>query len=220
MNDYFKKKIESLIRKIEGLRNPHQRDQIRISIEETLDTIIDENDKNQIIELYNIELTKGLENHKKICSATNYNCVIEKSYETAFFFLKQESKKVELNQKSKFSNYIENLTINGNSNLLNLGNVNGNIEQNIKILNDSGENNIANAFKRLKDLVNNGDFPEDTKNLVLDNVNELSRQATLEKKDRLPINVLKSIFSGINVLSSISTVAGLDLQTIIEFFNQ
>ncbi|MDV3636989.1 hypothetical protein CMU84_17735 [Elizabethkingia anophelis] len=219
MNDYISRKYEILERKIEHLRNPYQRDQIRIMIEEIIENIIDNNDKCDIIDFFKKGLIDSKEKHKQVCLATA-NCVIEDNYESAFFFLKQELKKIEKNNKSAFNSYIENLTISGTGHFVNTGNINGDIEHNITILKDSGENNIAESFNRIKNLINSENFSKDEKSLLLDNINTLSTQATLEKKDRLPLNVIKTIFSGINVLSSISTIAGIDLQTIFGFFNQ
>lgn len=220
MNDYILRKFELLQRNIDHLRNPFQRDKIRVQIEELFEGISNDKTKNEIIVLFKEKLDKGLEEHKKICTALNNNCVIEGNYESAHFFLDQELEKLKKNSTSSFKNYIENLTISGNGNLVNVGSINGNIENNITILKDSGENNIAEAFTRLKEVINNEEIPEEERELLLDNVNTLSSQATLEKSNRLPLNVIKAIFSGINVLSSVSTVAGIDLQTIVSYFNQ
>ena len=221
MNDFINRKLELLKRTILNLRNPYQRDKIRVQIEEFLENVVDENDKLQIIEFFNGDLERSLKHHKDFeCSVINNNCVIEGNYDTALFFLKQELKKMEKENRSTFNNYVENLTINGSGNFLNVGNINGDIENNITILKSKGEQNIAEAFERLKNIINNENIGEEEKSLLLDNINTLSSQATLEKSKRLPINVIKTIFSGINVLSSLSTVAGIDFKNILEYFNQ
>lgn len=220
MNDYTARKFELLKHNIDNLHNPHQRDKIRVQIEEFLENIFDEADKRGIIDFYKINLEQGLLNHKEVCTATNNNCVIEGNYETALFFLKQELLKTERNNRSSFGNYVENLTITGTGHFVNIGGTNGDIENNITILKNRGEENISESFNRLKEMVNTENISEEERNLLLDNVNILSTQATLERSERLPINVIKTIFSGLNVLSSISTVAGVDLQAILTYFNQ
>lgn len=220
MNDYILRKFELLKRNIDNLRNPFQRDKIRVQIEELFENIFEEKTKKEIIVLFKGKLDKGLEEHKKTCMALNNDCVIEGNYESAHFFLDQELEKVRKDSTSSFKNYIENLTISGSGNLVNIGGINGNIENNISFLKDSGEQKIAEAFERIKEIVNNEEMPEVERELLLDNVNTLSTQATLERSQRLPLNVIKTIFSGINVLSSISTVAGIDLQSIFSYFTQ
>lgn len=219
MNDYINRKFELLKRTIDHLRNPYQRDKIRVQVEEFFETIIDESQKKEIIDYFRVKLDEGLVNHKEICTAVDGDCVIEKNYEACHFFLDQELKKAEKENASAFKNYIQNLTIHGTGNIVNIGGVNGDIVNNISILKDKGEENIAGAFERLTEVINN-DTPEEQRELLLDNINTLSNQATLERSERLPINVIKTIFSGINVLSSISTVAGVDLKTIFSYFIQ
>ncbi|WP_312285907.1 hypothetical protein [Chryseobacterium gleum] len=220
MNDYTVRKFELLKRSIDNLRNPHQRDKIRVQIEEFLENISDEKDKREIIDFYQNSLEQGLLEHKEICTSLDNNCVIEGNYEASLFFLKQEKNKIERNNRSSFNNYVENLTITGTGHFVNIGGTNGDIENNITLLKNRGEEDIAEAFNRLKEVANNVNISEEERNLLLDNVNTLSTQATLERSERLPINVIKTIFSGLNVLSSISTVAGVDLQTILGYFNQ
>lgn len=220
MNDYIVRKFELLKLSIDNLRNPHQRDKIRVQIEEFLENISDEKDKREIINFYKNSLEQGLLEHKKICTSLDNNCVIEGNYEAGFFFLKQEANKIERNNRSSFNNYVENLTITGTGHFVNIGGTNGDIENNITLLKNRGEEDIAEAFNRLKEVANNVNISEEERNLLLDNVNTLSTQATLERSERLPLNVLKTIFSGLNVLSSISTVAGVDLQAILSYFNQ
>lgn len=220
MNDYTVKKFQLLKRSVDNLHNPHQRDKIRVQIEEFLENIFDEKDKREIIDFYQNSLEQGLLQHKEICTALDNNCVIEGNYEAALFFLKQQSNKIERNNRSSFNNYVENLTITGTGHFVNIGGTNGDIENNITLLKNRGEEDIAEAFNRLKEVANNENISEEERNLLLDNVNTLSTQATLERSERLPINVIKTMFSGLNVLSSISTVAGVDLQAILDYFNQ
>lgn len=219
MNDYVNRKFELLKRTIDHLRNPYQRDKIKVQVEEFFETVIDESQKKEIIDYFRVKLDEGLVNHTEICTAVDGDCVIEKNYEATHFFLDQELKKAEKENASAFKNYIQNLTIHGTGNIVNIGGVNGDIVNNISILKDKGEENIAGAFERLTEVINN-DTPEEQRELLLDNISTLSNQATLERSERLPINVIKTIFSGINVLSSISTVAGVDLKTIFSYFIQ
>lgn len=219
MNDYVNRKFELIKRTIDHLRNPYQRDKIRVQVEEFFDSIADESQKKDIINYFKAKLDEGLAHHKEICTASDGDCVIEKNYEATYFFLDQELKKAEKENASAFKNYIQNLTINGTGNIVNIGGVNGDIVNNISILKDKGEEDIAGAFERLTEVINN-ESPVEQRELLLDNINTLSNQATLEKSDRLPINVIKTIFSGINILSSISTVAGVDLKSIFSYFIQ
>lgn len=220
MNDYTIKKFELLKSQIDHLRNPYQRDKLRVQIEEFLENISDEKDKREIIDLYKNNLDQGLLKHKEKCTALDNNCVIEGNYEAALFFLKQELNKIKINNRSSFGNYVENLTITGIGHFVNIGGTNGDIENNITILKDKGEGNVAESFNRLKEVINNENISEDERKLLLDNVHILSKQATLPQSERLPTNVINTIFSGLNVLSSISTVAGIDLQAVVRFFNQ
>lgn len=219
MNDYVNRKFELLKRTIDHLRNPYQRDKIRVQVEEFFDSIADESQKKDIIDYFRAKLDEGLTHHKEICTAIDGDCVIEKNYEATHFFLDQELKKTEKENASAFKNYIQNLTINGTGNIVNIGGVIGDIVNNISILKDKGEEDIAGAFERLTEVINN-ESPEEQRELLLDNINTLSNQATLESSERLPINVIKTIFTGINILSSISTVAGVDLKTIFSYFIQ
>lgn len=123
----------------------------------------------------------------------------------------------------QFGTIIENLIIPRQRQILNFGKVEGDIKHNIEILNKAGGQNISKAIEQLVSLVKqSNEIQELQRKECLDSLKLLSEEALKPKDTRLTQSILKTIikygWGSLNAISSISTVAGVNLTTIAEYF--
>ena len=121
--------------------------------------------------------------------------------------------------KKNIGTYIENLHVTGNGQIINFGNISDKIYNNTTTLESQGNEKISKALEKLtRSIVNDETIDSEEKQMVLENLELLSEQATKDKESRLPKNVFKNIFAGLNTLSSIATIAGIDFKQVVDYF--
>lgn len=83
-----------------------------------------------------------------------------------------------------------------------------NININVSSLVQSGDTEIAEAIRRITDAIaESKDITNDQRTELLDQVEELSIQASLPAENRAKTAIIKSVFTGL--ATSISTAGGL-----------
>jgi|GEM_PF-6220668 len=113
--------------------------------------------------------------------------------------------------------------ITGHGNVINTGVIEGNIQNNIKVLNDLGMQEISKSIGDLMAVVKSAnEIQEEQKKEYLETLKVLSDEALKPKEKRLPVSTLKQIIQfglgTLNTFSSISTITGVTLSNISNFF--
>lgn len=217
MKTYFKDKSDIIIERLEHTNNKYRLHLIQDEISTFIESISIENDKIEFLNILKLTIEDKNNIHKKKCE--HENCFLQYKYETALFFINQELDKMDKEKKKYISTYIENFNVMGNGQIFNIGNVSKNIHNNAKTLESQGKDKISITLKKLTEAIKNDvTIDGDEKQLILENLELLSNEAVKDKDKRLSKNVFKNIFSGLNTLSSISTIAGVDFKQLVEYF--
>lgn len=217
MKTYFKDKSDIIIERLEHTNNKYRLHLIQDEISTFIESISIENDKIEFLNILKLTIEDKNNIHKKKCE--HENCFLQYKYETALFFINQELDKMDKEKKKYISTYIENFNVMGNGQIFNIGNVSKNINNNAKTLESQGKDKISITLKKLTEAIKNDvTIDGDEKQLILENLELLSNEAVKDKDKRLSKNVFKNIFSGLNTLSSISTIAGVDFKQLVEYF--
>jgi hypothetical protein len=129
----------------------------------------------------------------------------------------------ENHQRVNFGQPIGNITINGTGNIINNGVVEGNINTNIRALNEAGLDQISKSIKDLAEAIKPAiDIQDYQKEEYLETLQLLSEEALKPKDKRLPISTLKQIIQfglgTLNTFSSVSTIAGITIKDIANYF--
>lgn len=217
MKAYFKDLSELILRRLDGTNNKFRLYLIQNDISNVIERTSIENDKIEFLNTLSNIIEIENKKHKETC---NYeNCFIEYKYETALFYINQEKDKMGKEQKKHINTYIENITITGNGQILNFGNISDKIHNNTSTLESQGNDKISKALEKLTNAIIKDDtIGNEEKQMVLENLELLSEEATKHKENRLSKNVFKNIFAGLNTLSSISTIAGVDFKQVVDYF--
>lgn len=217
MKAYYKEKCTLILRKLEGTNNKHRLYLVQDEIDEFINSLSIAIDKEEFLETLKDIIESKNKIHKETC--THEECFVEYKYATCLFFIRQIKDKIQKEEKQHFNTYIENLNIDGDGQILNFGIVNDKITNNTTILEAQGKNEISKSLQNLTNAVlNNTSIGNDDKNLILENLKLLSEEALKDKPNRLPKNVFKNIFAGLNTLSSIATISGFDFKKVLDFF--
>lgn len=217
MKAYFNDESELMISRLEGTNNKFRLNLIQDEISNFIDRISIENDKITFLNVLAEKIENKKIEHKENCQVDD--CFIEYKYDTGLFYINQEKDKMEKEQKKYISTYIENLTVTGNGQILNFGKISDEIYNNTSTLESQGNEKISKSLEKLtKAIINDDSIDDEEKQMVLENLELLSEEATKNKEGRLPKNVFKNIFAGLNTLSSIATIAGLDFKQVVDHF--
>ncbi len=111
----------------------------------------------------------------------------------------------------------------GGATVINMGKVEGDIMNNLINLNDSGHQGISKNIRELMEAIKNtNEIQEHEKAEYLETLNVLSGEAVKPKDERLPSSTIKKIIQfglgSLNTMSSISTIAGVNLKDVAEYF--
>lgn len=224
MDTYIKSKAEHLS-KISRIDNPYKSQELKEKIEEFLEQFYSAEDKTDFLNHYQSLMDDILAEHRIKCQKDN--CAYMTTNRAVTYFINQEIEKIKKEQEKerfwRFGTVIENLTINGDGQILNFGKVEGDIKHNIDTLNKSGNHDISNAIEGLVLAIKQtNELQEIQQKEYLDTLKLLSEEALKPKDKRLPYSTLKTIIKyglgTLNALSSVSTIAGANLTTIADYF--
>lgn len=217
MKLYFKDKSDIIIERLEHTNNKYRLYLIQDEISNFILSISIENDRIEFLNILKLTIEDKNEIHKKTCE--HENCFLQYKYDAALFFINQELDKMEKEKKKYINTYIEKININGNGHILNIGNVSEKIYNNTKTLESQGKDKVSIALEKLTNaIIKDETIDEDEKQMILENLELLSVEAIKDKDKRLSKSVFKNIFSGLNTLSSISTIAGVDFKQVLDYF--
>lgn len=217
MEEYYKDNCSLIIRRLEGTNNKFRLKLIQDEINKFIDSLSIKSNKLEFLETLKESIDSKNSNHKINCE--NEECFIEQKYNTCLFFIRQIKDKIEKEEKQNITTYIENFNIDGHGQILNFGTVNDKIINNTTILESQGKDQISKSLENLTNAVlNDNTMGSEDKNLILENLELLSEEALKDKTNRLPKNVFKNIFAGLNTLSSIATISGFDFKQVLDYF--
>jgi len=224
MDTYIKSQAEHLS-KISRIDNPYKTQELKDKIEKFVSQFYSPEDRVAFLDHYQSLMDKILAEHRLTCQKVD--CTYMTTNGTATYFVNQELEKIKKEQEKerfwRFGTIIENLTINGDGQILNFGKVEGDIKHNIDTLNRSGEQIISKAIEELTTVVTKtNELQEAQKKEYLDTLKLLSQEALKPKDKRLPYSTLKTIIKyglgTLNAVSSISTITGINLTNIADYF--
>jgi len=126
-------------------------------------------------------------------------------------------------QKAEFKTYIENVTIGGENQIVNLGEMHKNIIKNSQELIKGGADEISTALNNLANAIKeSSEINETQKSEYLETVKILSDEALKPTNTRMSKPVLKRLIKfglgSLNNLGSLASITGQTLPQIIEFF--
>ena len=224
MDTYIKSQAEHLS-KVSRIDNPYKTQELKDKIEKFLSQFYSHEDRTTFLNYYQSLMDNILAEHRLSCQKDD--CAFMTTNRTVTYFVNQELDKIKKEQEKerfwRFGTIIENLTINGDGQILNFGKVEGDIKHNIETLNKSGELTISKAIKELTAAVTHAsELHETQKKEYLDTLKLLSEEALKPKDKRLPYSTLKTIIKyslgALNAVSSISTITGINLTNIADYF--
>jgi hypothetical protein len=224
MDTYIKTQAE-LLAKVSKVDNLYKTQDLKDKIAKFLSQIYSAEDRTEFLKYYQSLMDAILAEHRIKCQKDD--CTYMNTNRTVTYFVNQEldaiKKEEEKERFWRFGTVIENLTINGDGQILNFGKVEGDIKHNIETLNKTGENGISKSIEELTNAVTqSSELQEIQKKEYLDTLKLLSEEALKPKDKRLPYTTLKTIIKyslgTLNAVSSISTITGINLTNIADYF--
>ena len=224
MDTYIKSQAEHLS-KVSKIDNPYKTQELKDKIGKFLSQFYSAEDRIEFLKHYQTFMDDILVEHRLRCQRDD--CAYMTTNKTVTYFVNQELEKISKEQEKerfwRFGTIIENLTINGDGQIINFGKVEGDIKHNIDTLNKSGEQTISKAIEELTNAVTHtNELQETQKKEYLDTLKLLSEEAIKPKAKRLPYSTLKTIIKyslgTLNAVSSLSTVTGINLTNIADYF--
>ncbi|MGN6194707.1 MAG: hypothetical protein ACTHOB_07190 [Ginsengibacter sp.] len=224
MDEYIKSQAEYLS-KVSSIDNPYKTQELRDKISRFLSQFYSPEDRVDFLKYYQLLMDNILAEHRKRCQKED--CGYMTTNKTVTFFINQELNSIKKEQEKerfwRFGTVIENLTINGDGQVLNFGKVEGDIKHNIENLNKSGEKEISKSIEELTNAVTQSiELQEIQKKEYLDTLKLLSEEALKPNDKRLPYTTLKTIIKyslgTLNAVSSIASISGINLTNIADYF--
>lgn len=224
MDTYIKSQAEYLA-KVSRIDNHYKTQELKDKIEKFLSQFYSAEDRTEFLKYYQSLMDTILAEHRIKCQKDD--CAYMTTNRTVNYFVNQELDTIKKEQEKerfwRFGTVIENLTINGDGQILNFGKVEGDIKHNIETLNKSGEKEISKSIEELTNAVTQSkELQEIQKKEYLDTLKLLSEEALKPKDKRLPYTTLKTIIKyslgTLNAVSSMSTITGINLTNIADYF--
>ncbi|MFD3000102.1 hypothetical protein ACFS7Z_07005 [Pontibacter toksunensis] len=170
---------------------------------------------------------KRYDEHHPNCSNPE-KCHTDIMCEKVLYFANQEIEQVKKLTENEgvqrvFGTYIGSLSINGSNSVLNFGEIRDSIITNTQQLESEGATNVSASILELSKAIEEAvEIEYHDKNEYLDNLKFLSEQALIAKEERVNLSVikrlLKGMFDGLSAVSSVSTIAGMTLKDISDYF--
>lgn len=224
MDLYIKSQAEYLA-KVSKIDNPYKTQELKDKIGRFLAQFYSADDKTDFLKYYQSLMDNILAEHRIKCQREDCGSMI--TNKTITYFINQELAMIKREQEKerfwRFGTVIENLTINGDGQILNFGKIEGDIKNNIETLNKSGEKEISKSIEELTNAITlSNELQEIQKKEYLDTLKLLSEEALKTKDKRLPYTTLKTIIKyslgTLNAVSSLSTVTGINLANVADYF--
>ena len=154
MDTYIKSQAEHLA-KVSRIDNPYKTQDLKDKIGKFLSQFYSGEDKTIFLKYYQSLMDEILAEHRIKCQKED--CAYMTTNRTVTYFVNQEldiiTKEQEKERFWRFGTVIENLTINGDGQILNFGKVEGDIKHNIETLNKSGEKEISKSLEEITNAV-------------------------------------------------------------------
>lgn len=155
MDTYIKSQAEHLS-KVSRIDNPYKTQELKDKIGKFLSQYYSEDDRIEFLKYYQSLMYGILAEHRLRCQKDD--CAYMTTNKTVTYFINQELDLIKKEQEKerfwRFGTVIENLTINGDGQILNFEKVEGDIKHNIETLNKSGEKEISKSIEQLTNAIN------------------------------------------------------------------
>lgn len=173
------------------------------------------------------ELFEKYGTHDRILTPINFlvdNDWLENAGNATQWVITKDGKR-EQERRDKANNVFPSTSIHvaGQGNIVNTGSIEGNLQNNITHLQETGFEQISFAIAALADAIKDSEeLQQEQKNEYLENLKVLSEEALKPSSKRLPRSTIKNIIQHglgtLNTLSSVSTIGGINLKDIAAFF--